>query len=373
MSLFRRRALNALNTPERLEDPMKLLRPSLWALIMGLTGFSLSILIWSIFGRIPVRINGQGVLIRSDSIQRIQSGTVGRIKSIGVRVGQCVSRGTALIRIESTQLDLEREKNANQLKLLLIQDKRESLISAKREDELQAHLTRVQKLSEIGGISKDDLGQRQQQLTNARLEIENRKNHRQFQIQGQRNKIRNIEKTILSTAIVRAPQDGCVIENLIKIGEVVHNGSNLIELESINTSMNLQSLAYFKAGDGKRLKVGQRVQITPSSTKIQRHGGIEGKVHVIRSLPVTEEALNRRLGNPAWLKSLSSKTEGPMIEVITTLKKKPSSLSGYDWGNANGPNLRLSPGTPTVIRVLVEERRPISYLIPILRDLSGIY
>lgn len=373
MSLFRRRALNALNTPERLEDPMRLLRPSYWALIMGLTGFSLSILTWSIFGRIPVRINGQGVLIRSDSIQRIQSGTVGRIKSIKVRVGQCVSKGTALIRIESTQLDLERQKAANQLQLMLIQDKRENSISAKREDELQAHLTRVQRVAESGGISKDDLGQRQQQLTNARLEIESRKNYRHLQIEGQRNQIRNIEKTILSTNVVRAPQDGCVIERLIKIGEVVQNGSNLFELESSNSSKTLQSLAFFKPGDGKRLKVGQRVQVTPSSTKAQRHGGIEGKVLVIRSLPVSEEALNSRLGNPAWLKSLTSKTEGPMIEVLTTLKPKTTSLSGYDWGSGNGPNLRLSPGTPSTIRVLVEERRPISYIIPILRDLSGIY
>lgn len=373
MSLFRRSALNALKAPEQLDDPMMLLRPSYWALIIGLTGFSLSVLAWSIFGRIPVRINGQGVLIRSDSIQRIQSGTVGRIVSINVRVGQCVSKGSALIRIESTQQDLDRQKAAIQLQLMLLQDKREDAISAKREDELQSHLSRVERLAESGGITKDDLGQRQQQLTNARLEIESRKNQRQLQIQEQRNQIRNIEKAIFATAIVRAPQNGCVVERLVKIGEVVQNGSNLIELESNNSSNTLQSLAFFTPGDGKRLKIGQRVQVTPSSTKAQRHGGIEGKVEVIRSLPVTEEALNSRLGNPAWLKALSSKTEGPMIEVLTSLRPKPTSLSGYDWGSGDGPNLKLSPGTPTSVRVLVEERRPISYIVPLLRDLSGIY
>jgi len=59
--------------------------------------------------------------------------------------------------------------------------------------------------------------------------------------------------------------------------------------------------------------------------------------------------------------------------VLTSLQRKPSTLSGYDWGGGSGPNLKLSSGTPTSVRVLVEERRPISYVIPLLRDLSGIY
>jgi hypothetical protein len=48
-------------------------------------------------------------------------------------------------------------------------------------------------------------------------------------------------------------------------------------------------------------------------------------------------------------------------------------VSGYDWGGGPGPDLQLTAGTPTEVRVLVEERRPISYVIPILRDLTGIY
>ena len=38
-----------------------------------------------------------------------------------------------------------------------------------------------------------------------------------------------------------------------------------------------------------------------------------------------------------------------------------------------GPDLRLTPGTGTDVSVLVEWRQPISYLIPLLRDVSGIY
>ena len=38
-----------------------------------------------------------------------------------------------------------------------------------------------------------------------------------------------------------------------------------------------------------------------------------------------------------------------------------------------GPNLNLSSGTTTSISVIVEERAPISYVIPLLRNMSGIY
>ena len=55
------------------------------------------------------------------------------------------------------------------------------------------------------------------------------------------------------------------------------------------------------------------------------------------------------------------------------MKRDSSTVSGYDWGGAPGPGMQVTAGTPTEVRVLVEERRPISYVIPILRDLTGIY
>ena len=47
--------------------------------------------------------------------------------------------------------------------------------------------------------------------------------------------------------------------------------------------------------------------------------------------------------------------------------------SGFDWGGGPGPDLRLTPGTGTEVSVLVEYRQPISYVIPLLRDITGIY
>lgn len=373
MSLFRKNALDALNTPERLDQPLQLIRPSYWTLILALTGFSVSILIWSIFGRLPVRINGRGVLIRSESLQRIQSETTGRIAEFKVKVGDCISQGTELVKIEATQKDLNRQRLAMQYDLLLKQDAREDNLSTLRESQLEKQLARVEGLAQIGAISKDDLAQRQQSLTTTRLDLESRNNQRHKEIEEQKNQIRNLDQTIQTMTIVRAPRPGCVIDRQVKIGEVVQPGHTLFELEGSTNNNQLQSLAFFSPGDGKRLKVGQLVQITPASTKAQRHGGIQGKVLKILRLPVSDEAVTGRLGNPSWLKSLGNKNQGPLIEVRTSLQRTDSTLSGYDWGSGKGPALKLTSGTPTSVRVLVEERRPISYVIPLLRNLSGIY
>ena len=373
MSLFRKKALDALNSPEQLDQPMQLLRPGYWALLLSLLGFSLSIVLWAIFGRLPVRINGQGVLIRAESLQRIQNEMPGRVEELMVKVGDCVTKGAPLARLDSVQQELDRQKSINQLQLLLNQDRNEDDLARNRERELQQQIARVQGLARSGAISVDDLAQRQQQLTSTKLELEARDNQRQQQIQEQRNLIRNLNESMRRTAIVVAPRSGCVIDRHVKLGEVLQAGSTLFELDSDQNDNGLQSLAFFAPGDGKRLRPGQRVQITPASTKAQRHGGIEGTILQVQLLPVNEEAVISRLGNPSWMKALGGKSEGPLIQVLTSLRHNRSTYSGYDWGGGSGPNLKLSPGTPTSVRVLVEERRPISYVIPILRDLSGIY
>jgi len=179
---------------------------------------------------------------------------------------------------------------------------------------------------------------------------------------------------VARTATVKAPRAGCITDRYVQLGQVVQPATTLFELERSNENYSLESLGFFPAKDGKRLRIGQRVRVTPTTTKPQRHGGIEAEILSVRRIPVSKEAVINRLDNKESLfKAINPKEEGPLIEVITSLRKDPTTPSGYDWGDSKGPELQLTGGTPTTLRVLVEERRPISYVIPLLRDLSGIY
>ena len=86
MSIFRKSALDALSSPEKLDQPLQLLRPSQWLLLLSLGGFCTAILIWSIYGRLPVRIDGRGVLVRKNSLTQVQSEINGQVQSYPFRL-----------------------------------------------------------------------------------------------------------------------------------------------------------------------------------------------------------------------------------------------------------------------------------------------
>ena len=373
MSLFRKNALDALSSPEKLDQPLRLLRPGQWLLLLSLGGFCLTIGLWSVFGRLPVRISGKGVLIRSNSLTVVQSETAGRILELSNAIGDCVVRGQLMARIDPVSQEMSRKEAQLQLEQLISQDVEEDALGSIRVRQQKAQIARIEKLARSGGISLDELAKRQQELSTLVDSIEARNGQREQQIKQQQARIKARSEEINRIAQIRAPINGCVIDRNVHRGEVAQPGSTLFTLDVGASQTGLESLAFFSPGDGKRLRAGQRVRISPSSTKQQRHGGIEGQVLSIRRLPVNDQALIKRLGLESLLDAVRMQPKGPLIEVKTSLKRDPSTASGYDWGGGPGPAIVITAGTPTEVRVLVEERRPISYVIPILRDLTGIY
>ena len=278
-----------------------------------------------------------------------------------------------MARIDPVTQEISRKEAELQLEQLISQDREEDALGATRILQQKAEITRIETLAGLGAISIDDLAQRQQELSSLEDSLAARDGQREQQIKQQQARIDARNEEINRIAQIRAPIQGCVIDRNVQRGEVVQPGSTLFTLDAGTQETNLESLAFFSPGDGKRLKAGQRVRITPSSTKQQRHGGIEGEVISIRRLPVNDQALVKRLGLESLLDAVRTEPKAPLIEVKTSMKLDPRTVSGYDWGGGPGPEIEITAGTPTEVRVLVEERRPISYVIPILRDLTGIY
>ncbi len=373
MSLFRKKALDALSTPEQLDKPLELIRPSQWILLLSLGGFTLTILLWSIFGRIPVRVSGLGVLVNPNSLTDVHSQTTGVITDIPIKVGDCIRKGSQVGHIEPVSREVEIKAAKVQLNQALTEDRGLDALASMRLEQMKNDIDRIKPLVDIGAISIEKLSERQRQLSELEYSIKSGNSSREQRITEQINRIKSRQEEIARMSIVRAPISGCIVDLSVHTGEVVQSGKTMFTMQAGNNQSGLRSLVFFAAKDGKRLKIGQRVRVTPTTAKQQRHGGIEGKVVSIQPLPVREEAIVKRLGVKSLLSAVRAKKNGPLIEVETTLKKNPNTESGYDWGGNKGPSLQLTAGTTTKVRVLVEERRPISYIIPILRDLTGIY
>lgn len=115
------------------------------------------------------------------------------------------------------------------------------------------------------------------------------------------------------------------------------------------------------------------LQITPQTVKRERFGGILGNVTTVSAFPITKEAAASVVGNPEVVAGLVSEKQEGLMQVFGDLELDSKTFTGFKWSSSTGPRLKISSGTTTVVRVKVEERAPITFVLPILRSTSGIY
>ena len=376
MIQFRKEALEAHTSPEQLDQPLPLLRPSLWSLLLGLLGFAAAVLLWSIFGRVPVRIQGRGVLLLPESLVPVQSLSSGPLQEILVKEGQCVKGGQVVARIDLVQLRGALEAGGRRLNQLRRQNDLSDIQALRERTLAEADLERLLPYRSSGAIPEETFIDKERQLQRIKSQQLAESQSRLQGINDEMLALTRQQEEYRRNSLVVSPVAGCLVEQLVQPGAVVNPGTTLFSLDRRDRRQEIVSLAYFPSQDGKRLKSGQQVRITPTTTRAQRHGGIRGQILRLRTLPVSREALRQRLGLESLVQSVQppgSNANEPLIEAITSLKRDPRTRSGFDWGGGPGPDLILSPGTGTEVSVLVENRQPISYLIPLLRDISGIY
>ncbi|MFO0058581.1 MAG: HlyD family efflux transporter periplasmic adaptor subunit [Cyanobacteriota bacterium] len=376
MIQFREEALRAHTSPDQLDQPLPLLRPSLWALLAALLLFRSAVLVWSVLGRVPVRIQGRGVLLLPEALVPVQSPTNGPLLEILVKEGKCVRSGQPLARIDLVQLRVGMEAGERRLQQLRRQNQ-VAILQAQRERALaEADVERLLPYRGSGAISEETFIDKEKQLQRIESQQLAEAQQRLQSINDEELALSRQKEEYQRNSLVVSPVAGCLVEQLVQPGAVVNAGTALFTLDRRDRPRQLVSLAYFPSQDGKRLKPGQVVRITPTTTRAQRHGGISGRILSLRALPVSREGLRQRLGLESLVATVQppgSDGNQPLIEAVTSLKRDPRTRSGFDWGGGPGPNLTLSPGTGTEVSVLVEYRQPISYVIPLLRDISGIY
>jgi len=164
---------------------------------------------------------------------------------------------------------------------------------------------------------------------------------------------------------------GRVLEIAANVGQVLNAGSRIASVEVLQASGELVCVSYFPVRDGKRVRPGMKIQVTPDTVKRERFGGILGAVSSVSAFPVTREAAALFLGTPDVANRLLK--DEPQIEVVAELETDASNISTFKWSSSKGPPLVISAGTTTTARVTVEERSPASYILPFLRSVSGIY
>jgi HlyD family secretion protein len=356
---------------------MQVTSPQGWLALAALGLAVAAGVIWSIVGTISIKVEGNGILMRGKAVLAVTSGSSGRLVEMLVAPGDNVKEGQAIARLGQPDLTLRIRSTEEELNQLIQQDagqrRRQAGIIAqlqRQRDEQSETIRRLQLTFEKGIITQDRVQQAKRELTaiderisQARLIDTGRANR----IADMRRQLRQLESELeISTEIVSA-YPGRVLEVTAMPGDLVNAGSRVITLESFEEP--IEAVIFIPAADGKKVQSGMDVLISPSTVRAEEYGFIIGKVRDVSDYPMTSEGLLRILRNPRLVEELTG-TSAP-IEVSTDLIEDPDTPSGFRWSSSQGPPNRVYSGTLCSASVTVDKRRPISYVIPILKRSVG--
>ncbi len=130
----------------------------------------------------------------------------------------------------------------------------------------------------------------------------------------------------------------------------------------------LLAVVFMDAGHAKRVSPGMEIRVSPDPIERERYGSAVGRVVEVSTWPVGPEQAEALLGSATLAESLTG--AGRAVLVLAALERADTP-SGYRWTTSSGPPSALTAGTPLTAAVTVERRRPITWLLPALRRLTG--
>ncbi|MBL6798656.1 MAG: NHLP bacteriocin system secretion protein [Synechococcus sp. BS307-5m-G39] len=375
--------------------------------------------VWTLFWPVPTEVTGRGVMTIPGSATLIDSRGEGQIRNLNVSVGDAVRAGDVLMVLDQPGLATQLERQKRNLRELIqinadldqqdtkrLDDARAvrdtALVKLQREqaqlERLQA--TYAQKVADFDHLARRDvvaplakeviatsdrntqlqveletLAIKRKDVSNAfskvQLAIDTEQQQRRFRIDNLRREIDVSAAELRYQSELLAKRDGTVIDLQVIPGQTVKPGQRLGTISS-TSSQRLEAVAYFHPADARRLQPGLGVEVVPDWQQRGRFGGIRGSVSNVSLLPATPEDINTTIGNPPLAKSLVSK--GPVIRTEIDLSTSDTSFDGFSWTLSQGSNVfPIREGLTLQAHSYVEWRTPLSYLLPVLRDLTGTY
>ncbi len=219
----------------------------------------------------------------------------------------------------------------------------------------------------------EDIRSQLQDLDLKKTEIERRLEENRLARQNREQEM-DLEILFLSERLEREGQiksgfPGQILEVTATVGQQVTLGQQLGKLEIDDPSARLMALAYFRVEDGKKIEDAGRIHVYPAIFERERFGGIVGRIERVSDYAVTVEAVASQIGDYETARNLLG-GQG-RIEVQAHLETDPGTPSGYRWTSGHGPaRPPITAGTTALVRVTVEERKPVSFLLPALRSMG---
>ena len=403
---FRKQAIDKVSSPEQLDLVMQVTSPLGW-LALATVGLVLIVaLIWSILGSIPDLVDGQGVLIRGERLNDIVATATGTLVKITVSPDTDVQAGQVIAEIAKDKGEIEQKLTMKKDELGRIQSqnasaggsdqqaiarnqgllgaKQAELVSLRQQRKTQEDLVNkglkaanvlfdydrriTGTLGEIASIEREDAAIREQM------------NPRENQEAGVKAEIQQLENELLrSTAEITSPQAGRVVQVIKSASDKVREGEPLmrLELNAPTTGQasycggNVHAVMYISGLLAGKVHPGQEARISPTDVKKEEFGYIKGEITWISRNAASPDDMREKLKNDKLVQGFNS--EGPVFEARVCLGlDKDNKANGFKWSSSTGPAKKIESGTLATASVVVDERRPYTYVVPTVRHAIGI-
>ena len=99
--LFRKKALDKLAVPDRLDECVALIAPRWWTTLAALFAVLCAAALWGGFGQISATVDGSGMLMAPDGIRNVAAPSEGILAQFLVAEGDAVQEGQAIAKLAS--------------------------------------------------------------------------------------------------------------------------------------------------------------------------------------------------------------------------------------------------------------------------------
>lgn len=414
MSIFRKASLERLASPDQLDQIMRVTTPRSWLALAGSLLMLCVAVLWGFEGSVPSTVSGEGAIVRRGGVLNVVTRGAGLVTSMDVETGEHVRANQVVARIAQPALleKLKLARNAlaeahrRQQEFAVLHQNEATLKieAATRQEatdeeqikdlEAQAKLANEQipveeELLAKGLVTKQQtiaarqkLAAIQGQISSLRAQI--KQLHAQsFSYQSQpaeadadlrarifelQNNLAQMEKEWELSSSVVTPYAGQILELKAYPGSTVEQGTPIVSIQP--DTKDLEVLVYVPSLRAKEIKSGVEAQVSPSTVKREEFGYIRGTVTHVAEFPATRAALMRNFENEALVNALAS--SGPVTELTIELSANPDTASGFLWSSSKGPTLIVSSGTLCSAQIVTRRQRPITLLLPYIKERFGL-
>lgn len=387
-SLFRKAALDKLASPERLDVLMQVTSPKGWIALLTIAALLAAVVAWSVFGTLPERIDGQGMLTGEGGLRQIRASGDGRLTRLTLAVNQAVTPDQVVGEISAVDMgqavqsasnDYNAQLQAHQAALASEQmtisnlgiqrDRAQANVTkaeanlAQRRENLAAGIGTANQVrsaeAEVDAYVKEVASYEQQMRT-----VREQGRLRLINLQRLQQQVTSTEATVAARATISSTVTGKVVSIAKQVGDLVTNGELIAEVESGGEQAStLEIVAFVSSQTGQRVRPGHPAQITVNGVPREEFGFLRGEVKFVSQYPESPATIARVMGD--------GRISEASYRVVISPTPDASTPTGYAWSTGKGPNAQIAGGTGITVAVEVDQQAPISKVLPIVRGAIG--